>query len=1107
MPVFFKQAAFLPYVAMVFLNAMVDLGHKILIQNTLFKSYDGNEQVILTAIVNALILLPFILLFTPAGFIADRFPKNRVMRLSAWLAVGLTLCITLAYYLGWFWLAFGLTLLLAMQSAIYSPAKYGYIKELVGVKHLAPANGVVQAATTTAILLGIFLFSILFEALLSDTTGAMQARPPEILQQFAPLGWLLVMFSVFELLLAYRLPDRSSAVQSETFDWRRYRTGRYLRDNLGETWNQPVLRLAIIGLSVFWAVSQVVLAVFPAFAKEQLEITNTVLIQGMVASSGIGIVIGSVLAGRSSRAHIETGLIPVGASLMAVCLFLLPSINSVFWHAINFLIFGIAGGLFLVPLNALIQYHAGNLSAGRVLSANNFIQNVAMLSFLSLVVVAALAKVPSLYIVATLGFVATAGAIYTVGKLPQSLVRFLVARLLGLGYRMRVLGFDHLPQQGGVLLLGNHISWIDWAMVQIASPRQVRFVMERSIYELWYLRWFLDLFGVVPIARGRSREALQTIRDLLSQGEVVCLFPEGQISRNGQLAEFRSGYERAVEGMESDSGVVIVPFYLRGLWGTRFSRASDKIKRNRNEGLVASHEVIVAFGESLVITTGVAELKQAVTALSVMSWHQYAEQLPSLPRALISTLRHSRWRAMRGAANPALIDGRGRTTSLWRLLSEAALLAKHLPKDKRLALMLGNRRQAIVMNLALLFSGRPMLNLDYSEWQAQAQQAGVTALLTDYPINNESAEQGMSGPIEAGQEKAQIQARQSEIRIIDANVQANHPVWQIGLMGLALMLLPSRALLARLSTTVRPEASPEASPEDPAIEASAKHRHARQTAALMFTKDVDRLTGSDTDARLVIELSHQNILVNCRQIAEVMNLRESDAVLANLPIHQALSLTATTLLPLLEAVSIVVPRSSQIVADNTEQSASGNEIELAKSIARNTVSVLCATPEMLTALCENQRVYSQALSSLRYIVCTEPNVDEALYNAFLNKFHRPIFVGYGAVETTPVASLNLPDQLDVISWKMQLGHTPNTVGMPLPGTRFRITDTETGEERPQGQSGSIEIAGVQVMKGYLGNPEATRRRLRDEQGLRWFRSQQRGHINDKGFLVLEDEPA
>ena len=158
-----KIAGFLPYISVVFLNAFTDLGHKIIIQNTVFKVYDGQTQIILTAIVNALILLPFILLFSPSGFLSDKYAKSKVMRAASWAAVAITLGITFAYYIGAFEFAFFLTFVLAVQSAIYSPAKYGYIKELVGNQYITLGNGIVQAMTMVAILGGIIVYSVFFE--------------------------------------------------------------------------------------------------------------------------------------------------------------------------------------------------------------------------------------------------------------------------------------------------------------------------------------------------------------------------------------------------------------------------------------------------------------------------------------------------------------------------------------------------------------------------------------------------------------------------------------------------------------------------------------------------------------------------------------------------------------------------------------------------------------------------------------------------------------------------------------------------------------------------------------------------------------------------------
>ncbi|MFT7414107.1 MAG: acyl-[acyl-carrier-protein]-phospholipid O-acyltransferase, partial [Methylophagaceae bacterium] len=366
----FKTTGFFAFISMIFLNAFVDLGHKILIQNTVFKVYDGSTQVILTAIINGLILLPFVLLFTPSGFLADRFKKPKIMQWAALAAVVLTLIITASYYLGWFKLAFAMTFLLAAQSAFYSPAKYGYIREIASKNHLTYANGVVQSVTIIAILLGMFAFSVLFENILAGHTFSSEA---DIIQMIAPLGWLLVAGSLIELYFALRLPNIEHPINTESFNWKKYRSGKSLHNNLKLLHVDPIIWLSIIGLSVFWGVSQVVLATFPAFVKEVLSINNTIVIQGLLACSGIGIVGGSLLAGKISDRYIESGLIPLGALGMVVTLFFLPQLRSTSLFAIDILAFGFFGGLFIVPLNALIQFHAKAQQLGTVLAGNNWI--------------------------------------------------------------------------------------------------------------------------------------------------------------------------------------------------------------------------------------------------------------------------------------------------------------------------------------------------------------------------------------------------------------------------------------------------------------------------------------------------------------------------------------------------------------------------------------------------------------------------------------------------------------------------------------------------------------------------------------------------------------
>ena len=435
MKMLFNYSGFLPYIVVVFLNAFVDLGHKIIIQNTIFKIYDGQEQIILTAIVNALILIPFVLLVSPVGFCSDKLPKNKVMLISAWAAIGITLCITLFYYLGWFWPAFVMTFVLALQSAFYSPAKYGYIKEMVGNNNLARANGLVQATTTVAILSSIFVFSIFFEVFL---IGTKYNDTSSLLINIAPIGWSLVVLSIIELGLAYKLPQKYAVDAEMKFEVKNYISGQYLKSNMRAVLGHETIFLSIIGLAIFWAISQVILAIFPTYVKETLSITNTIIIQGILACSGMGIMLGSIIAGRLSKTRIETGLIPVGSIGITFCLLILPALSNVYLQAILFFGWGIFGGFILIPLNSLIQFHAEKNELGRILASSNLIQNTVMLIFLGLTMLFALYGINSLTLFHILSVVAILGTFYTVYKLPQSFAQFIANHVIVNVFRPKI---------------------------------------------------------------------------------------------------------------------------------------------------------------------------------------------------------------------------------------------------------------------------------------------------------------------------------------------------------------------------------------------------------------------------------------------------------------------------------------------------------------------------------------------------------------------------------------------------------------------------------------------------------------------------------------------
>ena len=557
----FKIPGSTAYLLVIFLNTFVDLGHKITLQNTIFKVYDGETQIVLTAIINGLILLPFILLFSPAGFISDRYPKDAVMRFAAWAAIAITLGITACYYLGWFWPAFALTFLLAVQSAIYSPAKYAYIRKLFGKQNLTEANGIVQAVTIAAILLGTFAFSIVFESMFpagSDKGDGLIA--------IAPIGWILVINSALELIMAYRLPALDQGNPQEPFKAREYFSGRSMKSHIQPVISNRVIRLAVIGLAVFWSVGQVLLAAFPAFAKETLQISNTVVIQGILASTGIGIALGSTLAGKWSKGHIETGLVPIGAAGIGIGLILLPQLQSTTAHIVNFLFIGVMGGLFIVPLNALIQFVAHDHELGKVIAGNNLIQNISMLSFLILTALFAVMGIPSQWLLSIIAVAAIIGGFYTVYQLPQSLVRMVLTGIIRHRCKVTVQGFNNIPIDGSALLLAKKTSWMDWAIVQIASPRPIRFMMPMDIYEHRYLKGFFKRLNCIPFnTEATSQELCNTVIELLDGGELVCVFYEETTGHTGAV---NGDIEQACQ--QTKTHTAIIPFHL----------SSDDLYRN-----------------------------------------------------------------------------------------------------------------------------------------------------------------------------------------------------------------------------------------------------------------------------------------------------------------------------------------------------------------------------------------------------------------------------------------------------------------------------------------------------------------------------------------------
>lgn len=1054
----YKIKGFTPFVIVTFINAFIDLGHKVLMLNIINKSFSQEEQLFYNFIINSLIILPFILLFSPSGFLSDRFSKNKILKICAFVNLILLVMFMIFYFTGFFWGAFYMTLLMGVQATIYAPAKFGYIKELVGKENLTWGNGVVQATAIISMLSSMIIFRALFDRLY--TNGLIDSSL--IIKEMFFLSLLLFAFGLLEFLLSFRLPTIKQDLKF-AFDKNKYLKGVLLRENLASIKKHKMIYLSVIFISVFWAISQLIINIFPVYAKNTLQILDTSMINMLPAFSGLGIIIGSIVAGRYSKNYIETGLIPLGACIMSITLLLFTSFTSIFGLGILFFLFGLGGALYVVPLNALMQFYSNDRELGRIIAGNNFIQNIGIFTALIISTLFITQNLPVewlFHVGALLGLIAT---IYMVKLLPFSLVRILVSIAILQRYRLIVEGFNNIPQKGGVLLLGNHISFIDWAIVQMAVPKKVYFVMERSIYSRWYIKFFLDFFGVIPVSDLGSCDSVVQIQKRLSNGDIVCLFPEGVISRHGHLNEFKSGFEKIAQEVDENRAVVL-PFYIRGMWGSIFSRSNEQFRERKKS--FTKRNVSIAFGDPMPLHTQKDKIKAKVFEMSFKAWEHQCKNSPTIPAAFIESCK-------RGGSDIAIIDTQTGSMSYRKLLTLCIMLSqdmkemkyKPLPKKTNpcslpndcIGIMLPASLASVLCNFSSLMAGKIVVNLNFT--------AGATAIKSAIESSNISHIYTSKKFLEKLKDKGvQIDFGDTTLHFMEDIVAQIRKQKTAFILNIAFVTFTPTWLLKLLF---------------------AKESKIESVCAILFS------SGSEGIPKGVM-LSHLNIMSNIAQIADVIHARNDETMLSSLPPFHAFGLTVTTLMPLIENMLVISH------ADPTDS------LGIAKAIAQNNVTIMCATSTLLGIYARNPKIDRVMFDSIRLTVAGAEKLKKEVRESYTMKFNKPIYEGYGATETTPVASVNLPDEFDATFWQIHRANKEGSVGMPLPGTAVRIVDYDTLEELPVGEHGLILIGGHQIMVGYLNNEAKTNEVIVDLHGIRWYKSGDKGYLDSDGFLHITD---
>ena len=1032
------------YFHIVFFNAFIDLGHKILIQSIFFKTLMPTQYAIMSAVVNSLILLPHLALFSPSGFISDRFAKAKVIRYTAWAAVPLTLFITAFYYMGWFWAAFAMTFLLGAQSAINSPSKYGYVKEFFGKEKIAQANGYVQAITMIAILAGSFLFSVFFDKL---TVGSANTIPA-LLHTIAPLGFLLIAGSFAESFFTMGIQQFAASAPQSRYNFTKYLKMGYAKSYLKEASSNKLIFTCIIGLSLFWGVNQVIVAEYGAYLKAFIPGATTSFAQGIMGLSIIGIFLGATYAGRISKNFIETGTIPAAIFGITVLLWAMFHATSKPLIGCIFVTYGFFCGMLIVPLNSLIQFNAPNSKLGRILATNNFLQNIFMLAFLGTsVILLILLKIPVVMLFYGLFSVAVVSFIYSLWLLPQSLIRYILFAFVSRFYKLDVIGLNNMPSSGGILLLGNHTSYLDWAIIQVASPRPVRFVMEKDIYNKWYLNWLLRHFKIIPISTKASKQSIKNIEDALNQGDIVALFPEGHISRNGQIGSFLRGFEKSVQNTKAK----IIPFYLRGLWGSKTSYADRNYKKLSKNRI---RNVSITFGSTLTASTPAAAVKKAVINLSRVSWQNYANQFTTIPRTWLK-------RAKKVGKKTSIIDTNGTHLDGYKtitgVLTLRKIIKKHVNDQERIGILLPPSAAGVLTTLASLCLGKCVVNLNYTaskeSFQHAIKKAGITTVFSANLFIKKLELRGI--PIKEW--------------LADTNTLYLDEIKKQSKRGrtihyyLLSRFLPASLLRLLFIKNTKPDA----------------------TAAILFSSGSEGLPKG-------IELSHKNIIANVKQISCITNLQSDDTILNCLPLFHAFGITVTTMMPLLEG---------QVMVCHSDPTDCAN---IAKTVKRYKVTLLCSTSSFLNLYSRHPKVHQLMFKSLRLVIAGAEKLSDSVREQFKAKFGLDIYEGYGATETAPVATVNIPDILIETGWHVHVTQKQGTVGLPIPGTSIKIIDPDSKKESPTDEPGMIMISGPQIMKGYLDDPEKTKQTLVTMNDQTWYITGDKGFIDSDGFLSIVD---
>ena len=528
-------------------------------------------------VIGALFILPFLLFSATSGQLTDKFDKTRMIRLVKNLEIAIMLVAAGGFIAGNVPVLLLCTFLMGVHSTLFGPVKFAYMPQVLSERELTGGNGMVEMGTFVAILLG-------------NVAGGLLVAIPGIGHTTVALA--CVLLALMGRAVAQFIPPVPATDPHLTINWNPFtETWR----NLQLAHENIVVFRSLLGISWMWFFGAVFLSQFPSFAKEVLHGNEQVASLLLVVFS-IGIGTGSLLCEVLSRRHVEIGLVPLGAigmSVFAIDLYFaargLPASDVMglaafvaqpaHWRVMaDLALLSLFAGLYSVPMYALIQMRSQPTHRARIIAANNILNALFMIgsSLIAGALLGAGFTVPQIFLFT--GIANAVVAFYIFMLVPEYLLRFVAWVLSRCIYRFKVQGDEHLPTTGAAILACNHVSFVDAVLLMAASPRPIYFVMDHRIFRVPVLGALFRLAKAIPIAPYKEdaatyEAAFERAAQVLQGGDLLAIFPEGGITRDGQLQPFKGGIVKILDRARADGlDVPVVPMALTNLWGSYFSR-------------------------------------------------------------------------------------------------------------------------------------------------------------------------------------------------------------------------------------------------------------------------------------------------------------------------------------------------------------------------------------------------------------------------------------------------------------------------------------------------------------------------------------------------------